>query len=259
MISEKLRPVLKRLDALLSPPRCLCCGESLQPATQFGTSAEASPLLCGSCYRALPVIREPICEQCGKPLISEERFCLNCRAITDSALSGIRGLFSYREEAIPLIHGLKERGDHRVAEFLAAEVLRRRLLPAATSLIVPIPSSRRGRRRRGFDQALLFAGALSRLSGVPACSIIVRRGGTEQKSLDREGRLANMTGQLGFRPGVDGKLRRRNLRSPGDAAPASPILLVDDVSTTGATLEAAARLFTSRGVETITGLVIAID
>lgn len=274
MISDTLRQLAAGVTALLSPPRCLVCGLSLQRETLApscltgdGSPGEAAPLLCPDCAAALPTIEEPICEQCGKPLISEERLCLRCREIEDAALLGTRALYQYRRGAMALLHGLKERGDQRVAALLAGEIRRRRLIPPGTDLIVPIPSSRRGRRRRGFDQARLLARELSRLTGIPTAPLLHRRGGGEQKRLDREGRLANVSGRLTLRPGARRRLSAaRRPEDPEDGTPQSPtnaprrILLLDDVTTTGATLEAAARVLRDSGAAvTVYAVVVAVD
>jgi ComF family protein len=168
----------------------------------------------------------------------------------ESSLEGVRALYAYRGAARSLVGALKEAGDARTARFLAGEISRRGLLSSSTALLVPLPPSREGRRRRGFDHSHLLVRALAGTTGVPRRRLIGRRGGGEQKRLDREGRMENMKGQLYLRG------------SPGFTAPGSlprEITLVDDVVTTGATLEAAGELLRAAGVARVNAVVVALD
>ncbi len=237
--------VLALGEHLLSPRRCLVCGRSLQGAI-FALSEV--PVLCERCEAALPRIEGDLCGRCGAPLVSEIDLCMVCRD-RQSSLETLRALYAYREGAVSLIHALKEAGEPRVARYLADEILRRRILSSETSLIVPIPPSRRGKKRRGFDQSRLLTRALSQRTGLPRNALLSRRRGGAQKELDREGRLSNVASQLRLVPGA----------FRVDAPPPAEVTLLDDVVTTGATLEAAAALLKRSGVERVRAVVIARD
>ncbi|MFP4408186.1 MAG: ComF family protein [Spirochaetaceae bacterium] len=232
-------------EHLLAPRRCLVCGRSLEAAVLDLCEA---PVLCAGCRESLPRIEGELCRRCGVPLISELGLCTSCREL-QSSLDGVRALYAYREGAVSLIHALKEGGELPVARFLAGEIVAAALLSSATSLLVPIPPSRRGKRRRGFDHSLILARALSRRTGVPRRRLLSRRGGGAQKELSREKRLSNVATQLRLRS----RLLRGGLRLPEE------VTLIDDVVTTGATLEAAATLLKTAGVARVRAVVIARD
>lgn len=249
---SRLFPVLSFAGHLISPPRCLGCGVSLQEQA-LGLMPADQLVLCDPCRSALPELFAPLCSRCGRPLISERELCLRCRE-AESALTTVRGLFSYRDAAKGVVGSLKEAGEPRTATFLAREILRRGLLSPETSLLVPVPASRMGRRHRGFDQSHLLATRLSRESGVPLKALLGRRGGGEQKRLDRKGRMENMKDQL--------YIGRRGALSEGSVLDENlprEITLVDDVVTTGATLETAAQLLLEAGSDRVRAVVIALD
>lgn len=246
VVAETLKSFASLAEHLLAPRRCLVCGDSEQSSLLDNSEV---PILCTACKNALPLIEGELCERCGVRLISESKLCLLCRE-GESDLHTIRALYEYREGAISLVHGLKEAGEPRVAQFLTGEIVRREMLSSRTSLIIPIPPSRRGRRRRGFDQSLLLARALSRRTGLPVASLLSRGHGNAQKELDRQGRLSNVSAQL--------RLKRPGFKSAALDVPGE-VTLLDDVVTTGATLEAAARLLKEAGVETIRAVVVARD
>lgn len=245
-------PLLSLVGHLTTPPRCVGCGSSLLEEA-LGLRAADQLVLCDSCRAALPELAAPLCGHCGRQLISEVGRCLRCRQ-TESALTTVQGLYSYRDAAKGVVSSLKEAGEPRTARFLAEEFRRRGFLDPETALLVPIPASQRGRRRRGFDQSLLLARMLSMESGVPFARLLKRRGGGEQKRLDRAGRMANMEEQLYMPTG-----RRAPGRSWPDEIPPMAVTLVDDVVTTGATLETAAQLLLEAGVRRVRAVVIALD
>lgn len=112
--------------------------------------------------------------------------------------------------------------------------------------LVPIPASRRGRRRRGFDQSLSLAMALAAGSSgrYRVYPILARRHGIDQKHLDRSKRFDNIATQL---------VLRRGASLPGDA----PIVIIDDVVTTGASMLATRRLVSSISTGPCIGLAAA--
>lgn len=128
-------------------------------------------------------------------------------------------------------------------------------------LLVPIPASRRGRRRRGFDQSLLLARALAetesdgrpaaksievaRANAVAVTPLLTRRRGADQKHLGRSARFASIGGQLAL---------RRNAPLIDDR----PVLILDDVVTTGATMLAAREILAGAGASLCIGVALAI-
>jgi predicted amidophosphoribosyltransferase len=133
--------------------------------------------------------------------------------------------------------GLKNRDERaRVSDFAASLA---RLVPSVPGLVVTwAPTSPARRRRRGFDQAELLARAVARRAGVPVVRLLTRPPGAPQAGLGAGERRANPS-------------FRAPRRWPG------PVLLVDDVATTGATLSAAATALRAAGATEVHGLVVA--
>ncbi|MBS1868994.1 MAG: ComF family protein [Actinobacteria bacterium] len=218
--SELLARLRAELSAALVPPACLACRAPLR---------DAAAELCVGCRRALPWLVAPRCERCGLPAPCGPR-CPADGAAFERAWAPLAHDGSARE----LVAALKFRGALPVARLMAAQIAASApsaLLDGAT--LVPVPSHPARRRARGFDQAALIAAALAARSGLPVAACLRRRGApTRQLGAGRAARRAAAARQL--------------LRVVG-AAPARA-LLVDDVHTTGATLDACARALRAAGV-----------
>jgi len=158
----------------------------------------------------------------------------------------------YAGLTLRLIERMKLAGDTRLAAVAASTLLRPiletvSLEPSAatrSSVLVPIPASRDGRRRRGFDQSLLLAKALERTGIAAVQPVLHRRGGSDQKHLDRADRFSNIVNQLELRPGAS-------------LSAEVSVVLVDDVVTTGASMLAARSLLVEAGAQRCVGIALA--
>lgn len=199
---------------LLFPPRCVACGA-------FGS------FLCAACLSATPRAEPPRCPVCWMPS-REEGPCRRCRR-QPFAFVAARSTFVYQGAAREAVQALKYRGLSTLAGAMAppmAESLREWGPPVAA--IVPVPLAGRRRRLRGYNQSQLLAREVSRLSGLPlAPRALVRRRSTPPQagSADEAARRWNVAGAF----------------APGPEAVEGGILLIDDVLTSGATLDACAR------------------
>jgi predicted amidophosphoribosyltransferase len=152
-------------------------------------------------------------------------------------LDSCRALAAYDDEARALLTGLKNGQQRWLVPVLAARLVA--LLPEADGLVVTwAPTGPARRRQRGFDQAELLARAVGRRAHLPVVALLRRQAGPAQSG--RSG--ADRRQPAGF--------------SPARAA-AGPVVLVDDVTTTGATLVAAARALRAAGAAAIHGVVVA--
>jgi ComF family protein len=234
----------QRLLDLLFPPRCVSCGAG-------------GAVLCAACVAELRSPAPPLCAHCGRSLASfsadhrstANRCPLCAPGTTPSALTAIRVALRYEGGARKAIHALKYNGQRRLAEPLGdllAEAYRRE--PWPVELIVPMPLHATRERQRGYNQAMLLARSCGTRLGVPVRGELLRRvRATEsQTHLSRAERQSNVAGAFAL---------------AGRAATAEVagkhILLLDDVTTTGSTLEAAARALASASPAAIWALALA--
>jgi ComF family protein len=237
------------LAALLSPT-CVVCGGVVDHPT-------LSPA-CNDCWRTIRFITPPFCEACGEPLLPDRvafqrvyvttsECCARCAAappIVDRA----RAIGPYEGTLRALVHALKYDGRRGLAGPLAS-LLRDRcgdVLDGAQA-VVPVPLHRTREWSRGFNQADAIAKAL----GLPVWRVLTRaRRTAPQTALAAGERRSNVAGAFAIRRGPFGRTARRMLRG-------STAVLVDDVSTTGATLDECARVLKSAGVLEVRSLTVA--
>ncbi|WKD50095.1 ComF family protein [Microbulbifer spongiae] len=225
--------VYHSLSALLSHnlAQCLLCGD------RAGESG-----LCTPCAAELPRLGNA-CETCAQPLPSAARYCPDCLR-QPPHLSGVRAAWQYAYPVNQLIQRFKYRGDlaagHSLVQ-LAAQVME----PAAErpDLLAPIPLHWRRYWRRGYNQAQLIAAGLGRHWQLPVRPRLLRKvvATQTQSQLRRPQRLRNLLQSFALRENVGG----------------CHVGLVDDVLTTGATLEAAAQKLLLAGAGKVSAFVLA--
>lgn len=215
---------------LLFPPRCVVC-------RRVGT------WLCPECGNRLPRLSGPVCPRCGAPTSNGTA----CRACQEAPLrlEGIRSVAPFRGLIRAAIHYLKYRHARELADPLGelmARYWQENPLPA--EVIVPVPLHPSRLQRRGYNQAALLAWALSRRIGLPM----------DEEALCRVRATASQMRLYA----AD---RRRNVedafRCTTDRMSGRQVLLVDDVCTTGATLEACADALRQGGAREVWALTLA--
>ena len=225
---------LKRMALdLLFPQWCVGCGRE-------------GDMLCPACRLSLLPIEPPICPRCGLPQ-PEGVLCPGCAA-APAEIDGIRSPFLFEGVTRRAVHELKYHNIRALAEPLAGllyDYLVARPLPA--DVLVPVPLHPRRRRERGYNQSGLLARELGRLAGMPVVDeCLFRRHYTspQARAASIQQRRSQMADAFACRDGGLAGCR---------------VLLIDDVTTSGATLNACAGALKSAGAASVWGLTVAAE
>lgn len=218
---------------LFFPRWCIGCGKE-------------GDYICGSCREKLPAITPPICPVCGRPQ-SRGAICRSCS--NDSPeIDGIRSPFIFEGVIRQAIHELKYRNLRALAPTLAGflhDYVKEN--PVTGDVLVPVPLHRKRQRERGYNQSALLAKELGRLTGLPVVTGCLARQShalPQARSAGITERRKNVSDAFAC---LDGRLRDKG------------VLIIDDVSTSGATLNACAGVLKSAGVTTVWGLTLALE
>lgn len=201
--------------------------------------------VCGSCMDELSFINRPYCSKCGKQLAVEEMLCSDCWKQERSFVQ-CRSLLNYDETARELMADIKYNHKKEYIEFLAmlaADRLGMWIRQTGAGCIVPVPVHESRLASRGYNQSGEIARLIGGYIGMPVIDdALRRRRKTEaQKELTSGDRMLNL--QTAF---------EASMQLDGDPA----VLLVDDIYTTGATLEACSECLKEAGAKAVYGLCI---
>lgn len=228
--------------ATLIAPECVSCGSVLDSPT-------GSPV-CPRCWRRLERFTPPLCEVCGEPLAAAGPHPACPLAV--SAISRARSLGPYEAVLRDLVHAIKYDRRRSLSAALAGSLAlgAADLLDGADAL-VPVPLHPWRQWRRGFNQADDLALALG--SGRPVLRALRRRKATRpQSALDAHERQVNVRNAFGLAAVTRRGRRRLTARIAG-----AVLVLVDDVATTGSTLEACAGVLLEAGAREVRAVTIA--
>lgn len=238
------RPAVRGLHGLLDlvlPPQCLACG-----ALTGGEGA-----LCAACWQEMSFISAPLCAACGYPfelgVAGAAGLCGAClvrRPLYDRA----RAVFRYDDASRGLVIGFKHADKTHGAPAYGAWLARAGAeLVADAEMIVPVPLHRRRLWTRRYNQAALLAFALARRADKPCIPDLLLR----TRATPPQGRLGRLARARNVRRAFAVNPRRRTWLA------GRRVLLVDDVLTTGATVEAAARALLDGGAAAVDVLTLA--
>lgn len=221
------------------PPQCHGCRE---PVGSAGG-------LCLTCWEATDFLDASVCQRCGLPIqagLGEALICAGCMA-RPPAFSRARSVFRY-DTAKDLVLRFKHADRTDYVPTFAAWLQRAGagLLDEA-DVVVPVPLHRWRLVRRRYNQAALLANALGRRAGVRCLAdALVRTRPTDSQGamVSARARRRNVLGAFAVRPGAKALIKGQK------------VLLVDDVMTTGATLEACARALTRAGASDVMALTL---
>jgi competence protein ComFC len=239
-----LKDVCGALASVVFPAPCRICDRAL-------TNASRIPI-CDKCLSSFEQVAAPMCSCCGRPFASEvaaesiQPLCRLCR-LNYYGFDGARSFAIYDDPLFEAIALLKYENVSRLGDWFAvrlAEVALRQAKDWRADVVVPVPLHAERRRERGYNQAELIARPLSRRLGLKLDSGALTRVKPRppQLVLSRTERWQVVRGAYAARE----RANVANLR----------ILLIDDVMTTGATLDACARALKRAGATAVFGLTV---
>jgi competence protein ComFC len=208
----------------LFPPSCVSCGME-------------GFFICPECLKKIKVLESPMCELCGS-FVRKQKICERC-ARRKISYEHYYGFAQYTGVMRDALLSLKYRHNFAIASLLVDLAMGQvTLLTTGIDLIVPVPTSKVRKRLRGYNQAEMISRALAKRLTIehdPNCLTRVREDGTQTK-LDVQDRYLNVLGVFKADPRlVTGKA----------------ILLVDDVYTTGATVNEASNTLVKSGADSV--------
>jgi len=233
------------LASVLLPAGCRICDQLMPHASRVP--------ICDECLASFEPLPRKVCESCGSPqrafnIQEDSRYlCPACQNKT-YAFHRARSFAFYDRAMVRAILLLKFERMEPLAAWFAARLAEKvaqegELLRA--DVIVPVPLHRLRQKERGYNQADLIARALAKRLRLPREPVLLMRTRPrpDKRVLSLEERWASVRGAFATRPGSQVDNRR--------------VLLVDDVMTTGATLDACSRALREAGAKTVLGLTVA--
>lgn len=236
--------MFRTLLDIIYPVRCPICEEIVSPKEQR---------ICKTCKDKLIYISEPYCMRCGKPIENEEEeFCSDCEHKHYHFERGF-AVWVYNEAMKKSIAGFKYHNKKEYATFYIQEILRGydyQLRRLSIDAIIPVPIHKSKYLERSFNQAELLARGIGKELGIPVIRDMLIRGKktVPQKTLSDKERLRNLSEAF--------ELNNKLLSM--DLAHIRTVLLVDDIYTTGSTIEACTNCLKSHGIKEVYFIVLCI-
>ncbi len=224
--------MLGKLLDIFYPRKCMFCGEKLNNKVEY---------YCKSCYNKLPFTEENRCLVCGREMFTNQNVCLSCQIHKRNFDENI-SVFLYIDEMASALKRYKFTGKmyyHKpFSEFIYDEI-RERL--CNIDYIVYPPINRITFYKRGYNQCELIARELCRKTGVPYLknAIIKVRQYKKQSLVKGKDRYKNVRGAFKINSKYNDILNKKR------------VLLIDDVLTTGATLDECSRMLKKQGVHSV--------
>ncbi len=236
-----------RIKKLIFPERCPGCRKVLE----IGRSG-----FCDRCIKTTRLSEEPACVCCGKPVENSlMHLCQDCVRLKHSFIQN-RALYLYEGAAIQAMYNLKYNNDKWIAELLAGELYRRFgkwIKACGIEAFIPVPMYGKKERARGYNQAWEIAARLSDITAkqgksgrIPVVAAVKRvRNTTPQKELSVSVRRKNVKKAFKLDRNV---VELYNVYHRGRLTAFKSVLIVDDIFTTGATIDAVSDLCIAGGI-----------
>lgn len=226
LASRAKRQIIDPLLDLLLPPRCLKCGLVVDRADG----------LCPDCWKELVFLEGPACAACGYPFEYEGALCAACLR-TPRKFDRARAALRYDDASRVMVINFKHADRTEYARYFAALLYQAgRDMFEGAHMILPVPLHKRRLFQRRYNQAALISRYLGEKTGVAVFQNLLQRSKhTPPQEGGHKKRKKNVSGAFCLRPTADVSVKGKN------------IILVDDVFTTGATVEGCAALLKKNG------------
>ncbi|HKN86278.1 MAG TPA: ComF family protein [Nitrospiraceae bacterium] len=229
--------VARRFFHVILPAQCACCSAAL--------SDDPVPFFCRSCWGGIEPLRGPSCPRCGRPFASSyalqhspDHVCGACRS-DPPAYTRAWSLYPYASPLQEAVHLFKYNKKVSLADALGALMNRATIDPVHIDVIIPVPLHPTRLRNREYNQSLLLADGVSRARHIPLSydNLIRIRETAPQTDLSRAVRLKNLR-------------RAFVVRRPQDMS-GKHVLIIDDVFTTGTTVNECAKTLRKAGASEV--------
>lgn len=205
-------------------------------------------LVCQECWGLIRPIERGFCQLCGNPDIGRKEICSYCRKHPLS-LKRIRAFVRFKDPLPLIIHAFKYQGKKSLGKLLGerlALIVKSEPYMQNADLIVPVPLHSVRKRERGYNQSEILAKKVSEETKIKFIDLLVRRKNTKtQTTLSPEERKKNVEDAFYIKEDLINLVKGKK------------IIVVDDVMTSGATLEACANPLLKHGAEEVYGLIVA--
>lgn len=221
------------MDSIINiffPRRCPVCDDAVR---------NSEGLICRQCRPRIKYITDPACLKCGKRLATAAEFCHDCTVRQHIYNRGL-ALYDYKSMAHS-IYRFKYQGRREYADFYGKEIERYlggEIMRWQPEALVPVPIHPQRMRERGYNQAAVLAGSISREAGIPVADklIIRQRRTVPQKGLDPAARQNNLKKAF--------KIFQNDVKL-------NTVVIIDDIYTTGSTIDAMAAELRQAGVRQV--------
>lgn len=229
--AETINKIKNLLLDVIFPRRCIVC-DGILKMSEWG--------VCDKCKGLVHQIRSPYCMKCGKQIGDEDVYCSDCNMIHHDFDEG-RSLYLYDDAMKRSIYRFKYNGRYEYADYYGKQLSLEfadylsRLHP---DVLIPIPIHKKRLKKRGYNQAALIAEKLGKMLKIPVSdSLLIRTTETEkQKNLNVSERQNNL---------------KKAFKTTQNDVKLSTAVLIDDIYTTGATIDAAAACLKRAGVSKV--------
>lgn len=215
---------------LFYPPRCPLCDAVLKNGEKY---------CCRNCFQNLPWIGSEYCLKCGKPVSDDTKeYCSDCLKYEHYFDQGTAA-FVYKGDLRHSVYRMKHENRRDYIEFYAwimAASCKRYLNVWHPDLILSVPMQKMRKRKRGYNQSELLGKKISQYLGIPFVKDVLQcsRKTEEQKTLGRKARMKNLYGSFFVKKDLNG---------------IQNVLIIDDVYTTGSTMDEISRTLKQAGVK----------